>query len=390
MTELLIKIFIKNRNNVTDHTVRKNYGTLSGAVGIATNIILTIMKLVIGMTTFSVAIIADAFNNLSDAGASLITLISFKLSSKPADKEHPFGHARLEYIASMIVSFLIMLVGVELFIDSFKILIGIGESKAVYNGYLTILILSVSILLKLWLGIFYRKIGKKINSKIIYATATDSIIDSVSTGSVLISAIVIQFTGFALLDAIIGICLSGLIIFAGAKILNETKNALLGEAPVKETVDDIKAIVKEKKDIIDIHDLLVHNYGPGKIMASFHAEVDGKKDIYELHDIIDKAEREIKESLGISCTIHIDPIITDNDEVNGLKNLITSILKEGNLNYSIHDFRVVFGKTNKKLIFDIVLPYDSKISENELISTISEEVKRREENCYCIITVDRE
>jgi len=389
MTELLTRIFIKNRNNLTEPTVRKSYGTLSGAVGIATNVILTIVKLVIGTTTFSVAIIADAFNNLSDAGASLITLISFKLSSKPADKEHPFGHARLEYISSMIVSFLIMLVGFELFLDSLKIIIGLAEPKAVYNGYVIILILSISILLKLWLGIFYRKIGKKINSKIIYATAADSIIDSISTGSVLISAIVIQITGFALLDSIIGICLSGLIIFAGAKILNDTKNALLGEAPVKETVDDIKAIVKKQEDIIDIHDLVVHNYGPEKIIASFHAEVDGKKDIYELHDIIDKTEREIKENLGISCTIHIDPIITDNDEVNGLRNLISRILSENNLNYSIHDFRVVFGKTNKKLIFDIVLPYDAKISESELISIISEEVKKREENCYCIITVDR-
>ncbi len=390
MTELLSKIFVKDYKNHKDPAVRKSYGTMSGAVGIVTNLILASIKLIAGILSSSVAIIADALNNLSDAGSSLITLISFKLSSKPADKEHPFGHARLEYISSMIVSFLILLVGFELFMSSAEIILGITEGAQTEVTDITFIILIISIVLKLWLGLFYRKVGKKIDSQIIIATSADSLTDSVSTGAVLISSIIIKFTGFVLLDAIVGIGVSIVIIVAGAKILNDTKNALLGEAPVQEIVDDIEHIVDNYPEIIGMHDLLVHNYGPGRFIASFHAEVDGKEDIYMLHDVIDNAEREIKEKMNIACTIHLDPIVTDDEDVNRLKEILFSTMRENGLNYKVHDFRTVIGNTHTNLIFDVVLPFDEEIKENELADKISSLISEKHPDYYCVITVDRE
>ncbi len=390
MTELLSKIFVKNHKDYKDPTVRKAYGTMSGAVGIVTNIILALIKLFAGLLSASVAIIADALNNLSDAGSSLITLISFKLSSKPADKEHPFGHARLEYISSMIVSFLILLVGFELFVSSGEILLGLSDSAPTEITTITFVILIISIVLKLWLGLFYRKVGKKIDSQIVIASSADSLTDSISTGAVLISSIVIKFTGFMLLDAIVGIGVSVIIIVAGIKILNDTKNALLGEAPVQETIDDIEHIAEGYPEIIGIHDLLVHNYGPGRFIASFHAEVDGKKDIYMLHDMIDNAEKEINKKLGIACTIHMDPIVTDDENVNRLKNILFNTMREHGLNYKVHDFRTVIGNTHTNLIFDVVLPFDEEIKENELKEKISSAISEKHPNYYCVITVDRE
>ena len=389
MTEILSKIFTK-RNIPSESISRKSFGTLAGAVGIATNILLATLKLIAGLFCSSLAIIADAFNNFSDAGASLITLISFKLSAKPADKEHPFGHARFEYISSMIVSFIILLVGLELLISSGKRLIypnpeGLSEINAI-----TFIILGFSILLKLWLGLFYRKIGKKIDSKVILAASLDSLTDSISTGSALISSIIIKLTGLVIFDSLVGIGVSIIIISAGVKILNDTKNALLGEAPVKETLEDIRKIAEKYPEIIGIHDLLVHNYGPGQIIASFHAEVDGSKDIYLLHDVIDTLEREIKKNLGISCTIHLDPIATNDENTVEIKEFLSETLKEVGLEYKIHDFRVVLGNTHTKLLFDLVLPFEEKMSDDEAINLVCEAVEKKRHNFYCVITVDRE
>ena len=328
MTKLLTKIFIKNCENTSDPTVRKNYGTLSSVVGIIVNLILAAIKVFAGIISGSVAVIADAFNNLFDSGSSVITLISFKLSSKPADKEHPYGHARIEYIASMIVSFIILLVGAELLLDSFKTLLGFGEEQMTVITNVTIIILSISIALKLWLGIFYRSIAKKIDSTVIYAASADSFSDCISTFAVLVSSIIIKYTSLYIIDTIVGIGVSVLIVIAGLKLLNETKDILIGEGPVDETVADIERIIKEFPDIIGIHDLMVHNYGPKNYVASLHAEVDGKKDIYFLHDMIDNAERKICSDLGILCTIHMDPIVTDDENVNELKNFLFGAMKE--------------------------------------------------------------
>ena len=389
MTKLLTLLFIKYRDNVSNPTVRKKYGSLSSIVGVIVNLILASFKIFAGIISGSVAIIADAFNNLSDSGTSLITLISFKLSSKPADKEHPFGHARIEYIASMVVSFIILLVGAELLIDSGKNLLGIGESKGAEITNVTIIILSVSIILKLWLGLFYRSIAKKINSTVIMAAATDSFSDSFSTIAVLVSSIVIKFTGWDKIDAIVGIGVSIPIIIAGLKILNETKDILLGEGPVDETTEAIENIIAQFPEIIGIHDMMVHNYGPNRFVASLHAEVDGKQDIYYLHDVIDNAERRIKEELGISCTIHLDPVVTDDENVNEHKEFLITTMSECGLNLPIHDFRIVVGQTHTNMIFDVVLPFDHPMSESEVKEKISEAVLKKRSNVYCVIVVDR-
>ena len=389
MTKLLCRLFIKNYKDTENPEVRKGYGTLASIVGIIVNIILAAIKVLAGALSGSVAIIADAFNNLSDSGTAVVTLISFKLSSKPADKEHPFGHARFEYIASMVVSFIIMLVGAELLLDSGETLFGVGEHKPTDITNLTIIILSVSIVLKLWLALFYHGIAKKIGSTVVRAAATDSLTDSISTVAVLISSIVIKYTNWTILDPIVGIIVSIPIIIAGLKLLNETKDILLGEGPVDETVEAIEKIIADFPDIVGTHDLMVHNYGPGRFVASFHAEVDGKKDIYYLHDMIDNAERRINEELNISCTIHMDPIVIDDENVNELKAFLIETMKEADLDLPIHDFRTVIGQTHTNMIFDLVLPYDHKLSPSEVKKKISEAVHEKRDNCYCVITVDR-
>lgn len=389
MTHLLTKLFVKNYENTSEESVRKDYGTLSSIVGIIINLILAAIKVIAGILSSSVAIIADAFNNLSDSGSSLITLISFKVSSKPADKEHPYGHARMEYISSMVVSFIILLVGAELLLDSGKVLLGISGERQTQITTLTIIILSVSILLKLWLGLFYRSIAKKIDSTVIKAAATDSFSDSVSTLAVLISSVIIKMTGWHLVDAIVGIAVSIPIIIAGLRILNETKDILLGEGPVDETVNAIENIIADFPDIIGTHDLMVHNYGPNKFVASFHAEVDGRKDIYYLHDMIDNAERRIKEELMISCTIHMDPIVTDDENINELRCFLVETMKENGLDLAIHDFRTVIGQTHTNMIFDVVLPFDHPLNEEQVKEKICYAVREKRDDCYCVITVDR-
>ena len=389
MTNILFKLFIKNYKNSKDPGVRKSYGTLSSVVGIIINLILGLIKIVAGVLSGSVAIIADAFNNISDSGTSVITLISFKVSNKPADKEHPYGHARMEYIASMIVSFIILLVGAELLIDSGKTLIGISDSRTTTISNITLIILAISIVLKLWLGLFYRSVAKKIDSTVVKAAATDSFSDTLSTGAVFASSIVVMLTNLYFIDAIVGICVSIPIIIAGLKILNETKDLILGEAPVQETVTDIENIISEFPDIVGIHDLMVHNYGPKKFVASFHAEVDGSKDIYYLHDMIDNVERKINEDLNISCTIHMDPIDTNDENVSLLKCFLLETLNEININMPIHDFRIVVGATHTNMIFDIVMPFDYDLSEDQLKEKICSAIQQRRGNCYCVITVDR-
>ena len=388
MIKLFVKLFIKDYEQTSNPAVRHNYGTFASIVGIIVNFILAGIKILAGVLSGSVSIIADAFNNLSDSGTSVITLISFKLSSKPADKEHPYGHARIEYIASMVVSFVIMLVGAELLLDSLKTIFS-AEDKATDISVLTIIILTASILMKLWLAFFYRFIAKRIDSTVISAASADSFSDSISTLAVLASSIVIYFTGWNIIDAIVGICVSVPIIIAGLKILNETKDILLGEGPVDETVRAIEAIVKDFPDVIGTHDLMVHNYGPNRSIASLHAEVDGKKDIYYLHDIIDNLERRINEELVIICTIHMDPIVTDDENVNELKNFLLETMKDAQLDIPIHDFRTVIGNTHTNMIFDVVLPFDHPLNEEQVKEKICNAVRQKRENCYCVITVDR-
>lgn len=368
---------------------RKKEGGAASLVGIIVNFLLSGFKLLAGLASSSVAIMADALNNLSDAGASVVTLISFKLAAKPADKDHPFGHARIEYIASMIVSFLILLVGFEVFSDSLGKLFSPEEVEKSEFSILTLVILGVSALAKIALGLYYHAVGKRIGSAALKASGVDSLTDSVSTLAVLISSIIIKATSLYIIDAIVGLAVSLLIFVAGIKVLNETKNSLLGEAPVKETVEDIEKIVARHPEILGIHDMMVHNYGPSNLVASFHAEVDGDGDIYYLHDVIDNVEREIHSELGIFCTVHMDPIVTKDETVNALKTFLTDIVDSVLPGVKVHDFRVVIGQTHTNLIFDIVLPFESKESPDEAERLIKEAVFASRGDCYCVITVDR-
>lgn len=388
MTNLLIKLFVKDYTNPDDTAVREKYGVFSSIVGIITNLILAAIKLIAGLLSFSIAIIADALNNLSDAGSSIISFVSFKIAAKPADKEHPFGHARIEYVSSMIVSFLILLVGFELMTSSIGNLID-KSTDSLNVTPLTYVILTISIVLKLWLGLFYRTIAKKIDSSVVAASAADSFSDCASTSAVLISSIIIGISGWWFIDSVVGLAVAVMIIIAGIKILNETKNSLLGEAPVQEVIDSIKQTVAKYPEVVGIHDLLVHNYGPKTYIVSFHAEVDGNQDIYMLHDAIDNIEREINEDLRILCTIHMDPIVTDDESVNELRHFTAETAKKICPEATIHDFRTVIGQTHTNLIFDLVLPFDIKEDPQVLVESLKREISAEREDCFCVITVDR-
>lgn len=307
---------IKNRNSeVKTEAARRAYGTASSIVGIITNLFLFLIKLFAGALTGSIAMVADALNNFTDSASSVITLISFKIAAKPADSDHPFGHARIEYISSMAVSFLILLVGAEMFVDSVKLAFGLSESKIEDVGVFSLVILLFAIAAKLGLGLYYYNVSKTIDSMVIRAAAIDSFTDSISTTGILLSLLIIKHTGLNVLDAIIGGIVSVLIILPGAKMLSATKNALLGEAPKQEMIDELTAIIKEFPMVMGIHELMIHNYGPRKYFASFHAEVSGDSDVYAIHDAIDRLEKRIMDEMGILCTIHIDPTPRNESEL---------------------------------------------------------------------------
>jgi len=379
-----------NDNVINNETDREKSGLRSSILGIAVNVLIATMKLVAGILSSSIAIIADAVNNFSDAGASGVTFVSFKMASKPADKDHPFGHARIEYVCSMIVSFLILIVGFEFFSESLNKIFNKDTASVADFTIISFSILAFSIIAKLWLSLYNYRVGKKINSQVLKATAIDSLADAFSTFAVMICGIIVKYTGFALLDSIVGILVSLLIMFAGIKILNETKNSILGEAPVEDTVLKIKAIVAEYPEVLGVHDLMVHNYGPDKYIASFHAEVNGKTDVFLLHDTIDLIERRIHEELSIPCTIHMDPIETDNETLNKLKSFVESEAKAICDTVGIHDFRAVIGVTHTNLIFDIVVPFDASIAPDKMEELIKERIAAQRPDCFCVITVDRE
>ena len=389
MLNIIEKILFKNQNDVSEQKRREKYGTFSSIVGIATNVVLAAFKLIAGLLSGSVAVIADSVNNFSDAGSSGVSLLSFKIAAKPADRDHPFGHARIEYIASLIVSFLIIHVGLDLFMDSAANIFKGNEIDALEIQTLTIIILSVSILMKLCLALFYSSVAKRINSSVIKAAAADSLSDSISTTAVLASSIVVYFTDLAIIDSIVGLIVSLLIVVAGAKILLETSNSILGESPVESTVKNIEKIVSEYPQIIGVHDMIVHNYGPGHYLASFHAEVDGEDDIYELHDVIDNIEKRILTELNIQCTIHLDPVAVNDPTVAELLGLAKDCIKEIDESITVHDFRAVIGVTHTNLIFDIVLPFESKLSPKDAKRIIADAIAAKKSNLFCVITVDR-
>lgn len=386
---LIDRIILRRGGSPSDPGIRRKYGLAASLVGIAVNLLLFGGKFVAGLAAGAISVTADAINNLTDAGSQIISLISFRMSAKPPDREHPFGHARIEYVASMIISFLILIVGYELFRDSVKKLIS-PEPPDRGVWVLTVLVLVVSILFKLWLWRFGRRLGKKINSSVLRAGAADSLSDVLATGSVLAGFILYLVFGWTWVDAAVGLGVSVVIFFAGFKILNETKNLILGEPPSDTLVGDIRGIVGEYPAVLGVHDMVIHNYGPGRIIASLHAEVDGKTDIFELHDIIDRIERRLGSELSITATIHMDPILTDCGEADRLRKLAEIEVKDVDGRLEIHDFRCLMGKDGINLVFDISVPFEFHRSNDELVRTISERIKAINPKFGTIITIDRE
>ena len=386
MTELLCKLFVKDAQDVKNPVVRSAYGTLSSIVGIVLNLLLFAGKFLAGTISGSIAIRADAINNLTDAASQIVSLISFRIAAKPADRDHPFGHARIEYVASMIVSMSILIIAYQLLSDSIdKIL----HPVAVEFRWLSVAILGVSILVKLWLGLFNRRIGKKIDSEVLRATMTDSLSDAGATFAVLVATLIYHFTNFDP-DAYMGIAVAVLIGIAGIRILNDTKNSILGGAPEPETVENIVRIIESYPEALGIHDMMVHSYGPGTTMASIHVEVDGAADIFDTHDAIDRMEKQLYTDAGIHATIHMDPIETRDPVVNELRERVGGILSGIDERLHMHDFRMVPGKTHTNLIFDVVVPFEVKTDQADLKREIDDRVRAIDPAFCTVITFDRE
>ena len=386
-SNFLVKRFVKNYDNVSDVKVRSAYANLAGIVGIVTNLMLFIIKLFVGLFSNSVSILADAFNNLSDAASSIITIIGFKMANKPADAEHPFGHGRIEYITAMIVSFMVMLVGLQFVKTSFQKII--NPTPVTFELWPFILLL-ISIGFKFWLSKFNKSIGNKINSSTLKATATDAMGDVFTSTTVVISFLISKFTTLPI-DGYIGIVVALAIVYSGFSLIKETLSPLLGEPPDPVLVSNITDMVMSYENITGIHDLIVHNYGPGRIMASIHAEIPSNIDIMEIHHIIDTAEREISKKLNIYLVIHMDPICVDTDEIIEARNMVQDVLSKYEEVKSFHDFRVVGDHDKKNLIFDIeVCPkcLANESSSSQLLSNIEKDIKKKSPEYRCVITVD--
>ena len=383
MVTLLAKWFIKEEGK-SEQQVRKAYGTLCSVFGVFLNVLLFAGKYIAGFVSGSIAIMADAFNNLSDAGSSFITLIGFVFAGKKPDSDHPFGHGRIEYLSGLGVAFLIMLMGVELGKSSWK---KIMHPETVELGALSVGILIVSILVKLYMAYYNRKVGKRIASAAMAATATDSLSDAVSTTVVLIAMLFLHITNINI-DGYCGMLVAILILVAGFEAAKDTISPLLGQAPDPEFVERIEEIVMAHEEVVGIHDLIVHDYGPGRVLISLHAEVPGDGDIFVLHDVIDLIERELEQVLHCDATIHMDPIDTNNEAVAERKAAVVALISSMDEKLSIHDFRMVVGNTHTNLIFDVVVPVGYKKSENALTEEIERLVQNKWPECFTVIKVD--
>ena len=384
MIEFLARVFIRHRDTLSPSALRQAYGQLCGAVGIGLNLLLFAGKLFAGTISGSIAITADAFNNLSDAGSSLVTLLGFRLAGRKPDPEHPFGHGRMEYISGLAVAGLILLMGVELGKSSLKKILSPEE---IVSSPLVLAILAVSVAVKLYMFYYNRSIGRKIKSAAMSATATDSLSDAVSTTAVLIATLVGQFTGLNI-DGWVGLLVALFILFSAYKAAKETLSPLLGQTPDPEFVDRIEQIVLSYPEVLNIHDLIVHDYGPGRMMISLHAEVSADGDLLQLHDVIDNAEHRLKKELGCMAVIHMDPIITNDAHTDALRMAVAEKVKSIDPRLTIHDFRTVPGSTHTNLIFDVVVPYDVKLTADEVRRRIGALVKELDENYFAVVQID--
>lgn len=385
MTKLLIRFFIKNHEAVDDPRVREAYGILAGAVGIALNLVLSAAKFMIGALTGSIAVQADAVNNLSDVGSSVVTLIGFKAAGKPADREHPYGHARIEYISALIIAFLILVVGFELGKESLEKII---NPTPVYFDMMSIAVLGVSILVKLWMSLFTSQVGKRIASSAIRATTADSLCDVITTGSILVSG-VISYAKRINIDGYIGLFVAGFVVFSGVKIIRDAISPLMGESPNPEMMRELKARILSYDGILGLHDVTVHSYGPGRVMVSAHAEVHADAKLLAIHETIDRAEREIGEAMRLLLTIHVDPVEQDNALQNEALAIVRAVIEELDGRLSLHDFRAAQKEGQILLTFDLVVPPELKRDEFSLLkSKIKERVKEKDPAYVCAITFD--
>ena len=386
MIQLLARVFIKNQEDVENPKVRQAYGVLCGTVGIVLNILLFAGKWLAGFLSGSIAITADAFNNLSDAGSSVLTLIGFHLSGQKPDQKHPFGHGRMEYISGLFVSVAILIMAVELIQSSVHKLI---HPEAIEGSPLILAILMVSVCVKVYMAYYNKKIGKKINSAAMAATAADSMSDTIATSAVLFSTVISMAAGVNL-DGWCGLLVGVFILYSGVQALKDTVDPLLGQAPDKALVEQIQSLVTSYPVFQGIHDMMIHDYGPGRRIVSLHAEVDAKGDILKIHDEIDNIERKLRETLNCHATIHMDPVEADNEEVRKLRLQTAKLIAGMELNLSIHDFRVVKGETHTNLIFDVVVPFECPLKDSEVIEKIEEGIQQYPGNYYAVIQIDRD
>lgn len=385
MITLLARLFIKDRDKVADATVRRAYGMLCSLTGIGLNVLLFLGKYLAGRLSGSIAMTADAFNNLSDAGSSAITLLGFRMAAKKPDPGHPFGHGRIEYLSGVAVSIIIIVVGVQLGLESID---KIMNPQPVDAGLLPMLVLVASICVKGYMFAYNRGIGRKINSPGMAATAMDSLSDSIATSVVLISMLLSRFAGVNA-DGWGGIAVACFIIFSGFKAAKETLSPLLGNPPDPQLVHDITSIVLSHSEVMNVHDLIVHDYGPGRLMVSLHAEVPGNGDIYALHDTIDTIEYELSSKLGCDAVIHMDPVSPDGTKTAHMRDELAEAAKSIDPRLSIHDFRIVDGPTHTNVIFDAVLPNDSKLTEEEAVAQLAALVHSLWQNSHPKVHIDR-
>ncbi len=385
MISLLSKIFIKDSGDVTSARVRGAYGTLCGIMGIILNVLLFGIKLLAGLLSGAISIMADAFNNLTDAGSSVITLIGFRMSGQKPDKDHPFGHGRIEYISGLIVSMLIILVGFELGKGSIEKII---TPEPVEWSIVAVIILVCSILVKAYMALYNFRIGKKISSSAMRATAQDSLNDTIATAAVLVCLLIAHFASINI-DAYCGLAVSGFILFSGLRAVKETMDPLLGTPPSEDFIKNIEDIVYSYEGVEGIHDLIVHDYGPARTMISLHAEVPCDADLLQTHDMIDNIEKDLRERLNCDAVIHMDPIATNDELTRSVKEKVASLVTCIDSDLTIHDFRMVTGPTHTNIIFDVVVPYGLKKTDAEIRENIEKIVKSIDPNYFSVINIDK-
>ncbi len=386
MNDFLIRVFVKEDKNASNTQVRENYGKFASIAGIASNLFLFLIKITVGTLFKSISITADAVNNLSDSGSSMVTLLGFKMSGKPADEKHPYGHARMEYVSGLIVSLIVLFLGLQLIKSSIDKII---TPQATEFSIFSVAVLIVAILVKLWQCLFYQKIAKKIHSSTLRATSVDSRNDIIATSAVLLSAVLSNLTGFNL-DGYMGLVVAVIIIISGIQLVMDTVSPLLGLAPTKEFVNRIYKKIMTYNHIIGLHDLTVHTYGSGRYFASVHCEVPAEQDIMISHDVIDNIERDFLKEMGVHLVIHLDPVVTSDERTNAAKTAVEQEIAQISPEISIHDFRAVWGVTHSNLIFDVVVPFGFQWSDEELSDLISDKVSLLGKNFYAVVTVDHD